>query len=476
MPPVRMPASAAEALSMLEAGLDYLNAADLPLLGPAAQGESLRALGRASGKFTAAHAGLMRAFGASGGPEAGGYASPRAWLVAMTQVTKTAATDAAKWTRILAAHPKIAQALAAGAISPSWASQIAAWTARLPEADVADADEILLLAAAGGAEFSDLAALAEEMYARSRTDPDPDDDGGFADRWLCLDTTFGRAGKLDGGLTPNCTAALRAVIDALGKNRGPEDLRTEGQRAHDALEEACKLLIRSKFLPDRAGQDTQVQVHVPFSTLRGMDGASALEAAWLAAQAGEPGYLAGKDAEAAACGATTIPVVTGHPDWQVVDQIIETVRAVTGPAGPQLSALIGKLAIDFVSGPIGIASFLRTRLLDKPYNSASLPLDIGYSENIPPHIRRAVILRDRHCAWPGCRKPPSQCDIHHITHRSRGGRTSLVNCVLLCEFHHEICIHRWGWTFILNPDGTTETRGPWGQVLRSHAPPTTRAG
>jgi hypothetical protein len=31
----------------------------------------------------------------------------------------------------------------------------------------------------------------------------------------------------------------------------------------------------------------------------------------------------------------------------------------------------------------------------------------------------------------------------------------LGNCVLLCRFHHLIVIHRWGWTLVLNPDGTT---------------------
>jgi len=54
-----------------------------------------------------------------------------------------------------------------------------------------------------------------------------------------LDTTFQGAGKLNGDLTPQCTAAMQAVLESLGKRRGPEDLRTKDQRQHDALEEAC---------------------------------------------------------------------------------------------------------------------------------------------------------------------------------------------------------------------------------------------
>jgi hypothetical protein len=42
---------------------------------------------------------------------------------------------------------------------------------------------------------------------------------------------------------------------------------------------------------------------------------------------------------------------------------------------------IARLAVDFVSGPNGLASALRTGLLQAPYNTPSLPLDIGYSES-----------------------------------------------------------------------------------------------
>jgi HNH endonuclease len=130
-----------------------------------------------------------------------------------------------------------------------------------------------------------------------------------------------------------------------------------------------------------------------------------------------------------------------------------------------------RLAIDLVSGPSGVAAVLRRGLLDKPYNTPSLPLDIGHSHTIPGHIRRAVLLRDRTCAWPRCDRPAAHCDVHHLRHKEDGGETSIENCVLACQFHHDVCIHRRGWQFILHPDGT-EARSPDGrQVLYSHAPP-----
>ena len=137
---------------------------------------------------------------------------------------------------------------------------------------------------------------------------------------------------------------------------------------------------------------------------------------------------------------------------------------------------MARLAVDLVSGPAGLAAILRTGLLEAPYNTPSLPLDIGYADTIPASIRRAVLLRDRRCAWPRCGRPAAWCDVHHIRHKKDGGTTSVSSCVLLCQFHHDVCIHRWGWQITLHPDGTTEARGPQGQILRSHAPPTLRAG
>jgi hypothetical protein len=148
----------------------------------------------------------------------------------------------------------------------------------------------------------------------------------------------------------------------------------------------------------------------------------------------------------------------------------------TPDAARALRYAIARLAIDFVSGPAGLASWLRTTLLAPPYSTPSLPLDIGYADSIPASIRRAVLLRDRGCAWPRCGRPAAWCDVHHLTHKADGGKTAVTDCVLLCQFHHDVCIHRRGWRLVLHPDGTTTAYGPQGQVLHSHSPPTLRAG
>ena len=84
------------------------------------------------------------------------------------------------------------------------------------------------------------------------------------------------------------------------------------------------------MVPDRAGADTHVAVHIPFPELRQRPGAPEAEEVWLRGAAGEPGYLTGKDAEAAACDVLNVPVVTGHADMRVVDKIIGLALAAAG--------------------------------------------------------------------------------------------------------------------------------------------------
>ena len=266
------PAMVPEALAGLRASLAFLNqvsAADLP---GAVQADCLRELAKAESAYTAAHARMLGAFAASGAHEDDGQQSERAWLKWQTQITKGAAAGAVGWMKRLAAHPAAYAALANGEISPSWARPICAWTDALPEGGRDDADEILLAAAAGGAVLPDLAALAGEMRRRTAA-PDPaGPGGGFGERRLRLGVTFGGAGVLDGDLTPACAAAVQAVLAALGKKAGPEDVRTAPQRRHDALEEACRRLIGAGCLPDRAGQPTQVRACQNFRLCRTFGG------------------------------------------------------------------------------------------------------------------------------------------------------------------------------------------------------------
>jgi 5-methylcytosine-specific restriction endonuclease McrA len=74
------------------------------------------------------------------------------------------------------------------------------------------------------------------------------------------------------------------------------------------------------------------------------------------------------------------------------------------------------------------------------------PLTVGRAtRTVPPSIRRALMVRDRGCCFPGCDRPPAWTDGHHLVHWADGGETSLENIVLLCRPHHRL-VHEEGWT------------------------------
>jgi hypothetical protein len=67
------------------------------------------------------------------------------------------------------------------------------------------------------------------------------------------------------------------------------------------------------------------------------------------------------------------------------------------------------------------------------------------SRTLPAATRRALEARDGHCVWPGCGRPTSWCDGHHLVWWTRGGETALPNLALLCRPHHRL-VHEGGWS------------------------------
>lgn len=89
-------------------------------------------------------------------------------------------------------------------------------------------------------------------------------------------------------------------------------------------------------------------------------------------------------------------------------------------------------------------------------SSKGEPLDVGRAQrNFPLSIRRAVILRDGGCAYPGCNMPHMYSEIHHIRHWQDHGSTALDNAVMLCRFHHTV-MHQTDVMVRLNDDRLPE--------------------
>jgi hypothetical protein len=87
-------------------------------------------------------------------------------------------------------------------------------------------------------------------------------------------------------------------------------------------------------------------------------------------------------------------------------------------------------------------------------------LDLGRQRRLfTGAARRALVLRDRGCAFPGCDRPPRWCHAHHVTAWTAGGTTAPGNGVLLCGHHHRL-IHHSHWTVRIAADGQPEFTPP----------------
>jgi hypothetical protein len=99
----------------------------------------------------------------------------------------------------------------------------------------------------------------------------------------------------------------------------------------------------------------------------------------------------------------------------------------------------------------------------------SEPLEMGRrTPVVPASLRRALVLRDRGCRFPGCGRAQAWCDAHHVMHWADGGETSLANLVLLCRPHHRTVHGRFALEMV---DGRPVFRRSDGSVLEDRAPP-----
>jgi hypothetical protein len=231
MSTLMVPASADEALEMLECAAGFLADQDAAGMPAEAVAECLRGLERTDAIATVARGRLLVAFDAKDGPVGDGQRTTRSWLVHSLRVTRGQAAGHKAVQALAQEHAPLLAGLREGhVLTMSVALQLARWTAAIPEEYRAQAEEILVAAARAGAGLRSLAAICAEIRYRTAP-PDPgDEDDRHLDRALFLDTTIDGAGVARGDLTPQCAAMVQAVLDALSAPEGGGDLRTRPQR------------------------------------------------------------------------------------------------------------------------------------------------------------------------------------------------------------------------------------------------------
>ncbi len=234
-------------------------------------------------------------------------------------------------------------------------------------------------------------------------------------RRLHVSPTLAGMVRVDGDLDPETgqtvISALRAVCDA--EVRSHEDVRTPAQRRADALGEICRQWLDRTDRPLVGTERPHVTVTVDLQTLE-----ARLPTPGSGAELEDVGPISSEAARRLACDASVSRVIT---------------------------------------------------------RGASEPLDVGRrTQVVPAGIRRAVVVRDRGCRFPGCDRPQGWSDAHHVVHWAHGGDTALSNLVLLCRRHHRLVHHGFGLEMangrprFFRPDGSALEDG---SVLEERGPP-----
>jgi hypothetical protein len=135
----------------------------------------------------------------------------------------------------------------------------------------------------------------------------------------------------------------------------------------------------------------------------------------------------------------------------------ERPRVVVTIAGAALAAGVGVGELGDAGGLLGAGAVRRmccdAELIRVVMSADGEVLDLGRITRVPSAAqRRALVIRDGGCVFPGCDLPASRCDAHHLRWWSAGGRTDLANLALVCAFHHR-CVHEGGWQLDRKPNG-----------------------
>ncbi|MBK7539113.1 MAG: DUF222 domain-containing protein [Myxococcales bacterium] len=92
------------------------------------------------------------------------------------------------------------------------------------------------------------------------------------------------------------------------------------------------------------------------------------------------------------------------------------------------------------------------------------PLSVGRkTRTIPAALKRALLLRDRTCRFPGC-DHRLFLEGHHLQHWADGGETNLDNLALLCSLHHAY-VHERGYRITQSPTGALAFEDPQGRAV-----------
>jgi hypothetical protein len=428
---------------------------------------------------TVAH--LIRQAEARGLPAAEAASSTVVWLRQRLRMSPAAAHRLVALAKGLDARPTVDAAVSAGVISTEQAATIIATVTDLPPstpADVVGHAETVLVDMAGQFDPVELSRLGtrildhvapgvaerreEEWLARQEA-------RAHRKRAFTLSPVGASLVRVSGWLDAAGAATVTAALDPLCHPRhDPAGTRSPAQRRADALVDVCGAASRAS---GASGDANQVVVTVPLDVLAGAPtGSGRGSNAGPASDAGlgrDAGDVLGPRHPTGSAGLYG-PGRSGRPTPSAGPARAGSARPAAGRPGAtrpgdagRAPGARGRGAARLDTGAVISATQARlmacdARVLPAVLGGDGQVLDLGRSRRLfTGPIRRALILRDRGCAFPGCDRPPRWTEAHHLVGWAEGGETSLANACLVCRYHHRV-LHNGGWQARLGADGRPE--------------------
>jgi hypothetical protein len=395
-----------DALADLERALDRLVGQDLKgLFGPQVLERSRRLLALKN-RLDAQVARTVREGELTQASEHDGAKTMQSWLCGLGRLSEAAAHRLVVTGRALEHLPAVAAAFAAGRVTAEAVSVLAPVAREDHRAAAAAAGvelaavDVVLADAAGTRPYAELKQVVHHYL--ERLDPDGPEPDPTEQRTLSF--TRHADGSLSGHFELDAIGGekVRVAVESIVQaNRPQGDLRSRGQQQADALVQLADNALAGGNLPFLRTVKPHVVVTLDIDDL--------------------------------------VDPHTGH-----------------GAARTGFGTLISAARARMLACDGGVA-----RIVFGPDGQL---LDLGRDKRLfPPHIRRALDVRDKGCVFAGCHAPTWWCDAHHLVHWIDGGETSDENGALLCERHHTKVHH--GFRIERRADGRWRTYRPDGTEI-----------
>ena len=302
-----------------------------------------------------------------------GYLSATAMVAHRVGDSHRGAAGRVRMARALTAMPQVAAAFEDGALESVRVRRLV--DARETAPDSFAHAEGMLVGQASRLDARDF-VVAVEMWRRAVAADEvrAEERGRFEARRVSITETFEGMIHLDADLDPVSGEVVITAIQSLAgpANRDDADGRQPAQRRADALTEICRAHLDAGIAPTAGGERPHLNVIVDLQTFTGE---------------------------------TTRRCEIGE-------------RRVLGPA-----------AVEFLACDSAVSRIVT--------DSPSRVLDMGRRvRTATPNQLRALAVRDGGCRIPGCNRPPSWCDAHHLIPWVEGGLTDVGEMCLICRPHH----------------------------------------